>query len=114
MDAQAINLAISTAVNDLKKQVDSQQAILKAALDKEFTDIRSEAAKATQDVKDTFTLADQQVRTDQQTLTDKMTEIGTSVEDLDLRMGEQDNKLQKYEAQQHERKPQRSRPTELQ
>ena len=58
MEQAAVAAAIGAAIQELKSQVEAQQTVLKAALDKEFDAIRKSSNDATEAVRETFVIAD--------------------------------------------------------
>lgn len=114
MEASAVQQAILDACavlkkdfvqahDNLKADFQTQQVVLKSALDKEFDTIRKNSAEATEAVKETFRIAGQQVRDDQTAQLNRIKEVELSVENIELILGEQRQQLQKYEQQEDDK-----------
>lgn len=98
MEAALVTAAITSAVGELRQDMEGQNKVLKDALDKEFGTVRKEAADALQKVEDAFTAADQQVRSDYQAQQLRIGKVEVAANDHELRLKELNEKLQKYEA----------------
>ena len=86
--------AIAAAVGDLRTDVEAKQVVLRAALDKEFTNVRKEAADALTKVEEAFTTADQQVRQDYQAQQLRIGDVENTADDHELRLHELGEKTQ--------------------
>ena len=100
MDQVAVGTAIAAAITKLQAKIETQQTVLKQALDKEFDALRQQSADANTAVRETFTLADRQVRDDYQKQQVRIRDVEMCVADQELKMNEQTEKLRAYEKQQ--------------
>ena len=100
MDPAADQIAISTAVSALKNEVEQNNVVLKAALDKEFDSIRKTSHENTETVRETLSIADQHARDDQEQLCQRLKSIEVSVENIEMTIAEQKDQLATYEQQQ--------------